>query len=97
MHRQLIGAMKYRYGPETKPTEIHRDPERQYSKCNIQIIRTKADEVRRLVQNLHRYDTWPGDTKAFLELCESLIAHLTKERLYLCNTEAPSFDTTALE
>ncbi|CAJ1969602.1 unnamed protein product [Cylindrotheca closterium] len=96
VHRQLIRDIKFRYGPKTKATEIHRDPERQYSNYSIQTIRTKVKEVRLLVQNLHCYDMWPDNTTAFLESCElDRLPDPTEN--FLRSSKATSSDAAALD
>mmetsp|Transcript_19313 Transcript_19313/g.47748 ORF Transcript_19313/g.47748 Transcript_19313/m.47748 type:complete len:191 (-) Transcript_19313:1399-1971(-) len=57
-----------RYGSETAATEIHRDPERDYSQYNLQTIQRKVRETRFLVEG-YRGAQWLDNTRGFKENC----------------------------
>lgn len=69
-----------RYNSQTKATEIHRDPSRNYSMYNIQSLRKKLKEVRLLVKALHIYGIWLGENPIFYEMCRFNVYPNKEER-----------------
>ena len=58
-----------RYDAETKATEIHGDPEREYSQYNLQTIQRKAREIRLYAKAYHK-GVWLSEDPLFTEQCK---------------------------
>jgi len=67
---QLFRDLSFgRYGRETKATEIHGDPDREYYQYNLQAIQRKVREVRLLVKAYHE-GVWLDEDPSFKEQCQ---------------------------
>lgn len=78
--------------------EIHRDPEREYSKYNYQTVCNKMDQAR--LWALHNREPYADEIRTFLESCdldrEPDEAEKTGSHLFHCNNNDLYFEIGAL-